>query len=307
MNPDRLTIKLRQIQYFLQVAETLHFSKAAERLFVTQPTLSHQIAELEEILGTQLFDRAGKTVRLTSAGSHFRVHAQRALKELNAGCIALTELDGLVRGTLSIGVSQSFVPKLLPPVLGQYTMRYPGISLRVEDMTATEIERQLADGTIDVGIAFAPALMEDTELEPLIEERLLLVVARTHKFAEARKLSLIELNGERLALLGKEYTTRMMLERYFEDASARPDVVCESNSINIMLAAIRAGDIATIVPESSISNDLDIRVIALCDPIPLRTSALLWPRHSFRTAAARKFGEMIRQHFVSLRTNESAF
>jgi LysR family cyn operon transcriptional activator len=96
-------IKYRQLQYFLAVAESLHFSKAAEKLFVTQPTLSHQLAELETQLGTTLFDRAGKAVQLTQAGEIFRAYAKRSIDEIEAGCSALAELEGLQRGELSIG------------------------------------------------------------------------------------------------------------------------------------------------------------------------------------------------------------
>ncbi|MCZ6770566.1 MAG: LysR family transcriptional regulator, partial [Proteobacteria bacterium] len=113
-------IKLRQLQYFLAVADSLHFSRAAEQLSATQPTLSHQIAQLESHLGAVLFDRVGKRVRLTEAGLVLRDFAVRALKELEAGCVALNELEGLLRGSLSIGSIQSFSRALLPPVLGAF-------------------------------------------------------------------------------------------------------------------------------------------------------------------------------------------
>src|SRR4051812_9394432 len=167
-------IKLRQLQYFLAAADTLHFSKAAEQVFVTQPTLSHQIAELETHVGTPLFDRSGKAVRLTEAGRLFALHAARALRELESGWTELRELEGLQRGELNIGTSQSFLRKLFPPVLGEFMNRYPNVRLEIQEMTATEIERRLAAGSLDLGIAFAPSVLEDTELEPILEERLLL-------------------------------------------------------------------------------------------------------------------------------------
>ena len=91
-------ITLRQIQYFLAAAESLHFTRAADRLAVTQPTLSHQIAQLEAHLGGPLFDRIGKQVRLTESGTLLQNYASRAVRELEAGRLALSELEGMIRG-----------------------------------------------------------------------------------------------------------------------------------------------------------------------------------------------------------------
>src|SRR5712692_3364456 len=96
-------ITLRQLQYFLAAADTLHFTKAAERLSVTQPTLSHQIAQMEAHLGGPLFDRVGKQVRLTESGALLKTYADRAIRELEAGRLALSELEGMIRGDLRIG------------------------------------------------------------------------------------------------------------------------------------------------------------------------------------------------------------
>ena len=278
-------MKLRQLQYFLAVAETLHFSKAAEKVFVTQPTLSHQIAELETHIGMPLFDRAGKTVRMTEAGRLFAVHAIRALKELESGWTALRELEGLHRGTLNIGASGSFVRKLFPPIIGEFISRYPSVKLNIEEMTATEIERRLADASLDLGIAFAPSVLEDTELEPILEERLLLVVGPEHPFAERTSIPLVELDGTPMVFFTKGYSTRKMVDRYFENAGANLNLVCETNSIEVMLGIVTQTGVATILPEGTIERSPAIRVVSIVEPEPIRVSALLWSRHSFRTFA----------------------
>ncbi len=296
----QMAIKFRQLQYFLAAAETLRFTTAAEQLFVTQPTLSHQIAQLESTVGTPLFDRIGKNMRLTEAGRLFKVYAARALNELEAGQTALAELDGLVRGTLTIGVIQSFSRRLLPPVLGEFLGRYPNIRLRVEEMTASVIEHRLAEGALDLGIAFAPAVTEDTELEPILEERLLLVVGRDHPLARRRMVRLAELDRRPMALLGTEFSTRRLVDRYFAEAGVQPEVICETNSIEVMLGAVMQSRLATIIPEKALSGDkgANFRVLPLGSPTPVRTSALLWPRHRFRTLAARTFAGMVRERLL---------
>jgi LysR family cyn operon transcriptional activator len=300
MNRFASVITLRQLQYFLAAADTLHFTKAAERLSVTQPTLSHQIAQLEAHLGGPLFDRVGRQVRLTESGALLKTYADRAIRELEAGRLALSELEGMIRGDLRIGVIQSFSRTLLPSILGGFIMRYPGIRLNIRELTGFEIEQGLAAGTLDLGIAFAPTVLDSAEVEPVLEERLLLVVGPENEFARRKWVRLSELDGKSVVLLGKEFLTRRLIDKYLEEVGARPNVVCETNSMEIMLGAIAESGICTIVPEHGLrSGDARYRAIPLREPTPVRTSALLWPKHSFRSASARTFGQMMRDRFLS--------
>ena len=292
------SIKLRQLQYFLAVAEHLHFTRAAASMAVTQPTLSHQIAELESQIGAALFDRVGKSVRLTEAGAAFAEHAHRALRELQAGRVALEELRGLVRGALRVGVIQSFSRTLLPPILGRFIASHPGIRPLVEEMTAPAIERALAAGRLDIGIAFAPAALEETEIEPVLQEAMQLVVGRGHRLARRGTLRLAELDGERVALLSRDFTTRQLIDRYLDGVGARPEVVCETNSIEVILGTVSEGKLAAILPERAIGRGRGLAVLRLVEPTPVRVSALLWARHSHRTAAAQSFAAMVRAHFL---------
>jgi LysR family cyn operon transcriptional activator len=300
MNRFASVITLRQLQYFLAAADTLHFTKAAERLSVTQPTLSHQIAQLEAHLGGPLFDRVGKQVRLTESGALLKTYADRAIRELEAGRLALSELEGMIRGDLRIGVIQSFSRTLLPSILGGFIMTYPGIRLNIRELTGFEIEQGLAAGTLDLGIAFAPTVLDSAEVEPVLEERLLLVVGPENEFARRKWVRLSELDGKSVVLLGKEFLTRRLIDKYLEEVGARPNIVCETNSMEIMLGAIAESGICTIVPEHGLrSGDARYRAIPLREPTPVRTSALLWPKHSFRSASARTFGQMMRDRFLS--------
>ena len=298
------SVTLRQIQYFLVAAETLHFTKAAQRLSVTQPTLSHQIAELEAQLGGPLFDRVGRKVRLTESGALLKIYADRAVRELEAGRHALSELEGMIRGDLRIGAIQSFSRTLLPSILGDFITKYPGIRLNIRELTGFEIEQGLAAGTLDLGIAFSPTVLDSAEVEPILEERLLLVVGRKNEFAKRKWVRLSELNGKSLVLLATEFLTRRLIDSYLEKVSARPNIICETNSMEVMLGAITESGVCTIVPEHGLrSGDERYRAIPLREPTPVRTSALLWPKHSFRSASARTFGQMMRDRFLSGRQN----
>lgn len=293
-------VTLRQIQYFLAAADSLHFTKAAERLSVTQPTLSHQIAQLEAHLGGPLFDRIGKRVRLTESGTLLKSYARRAVRELEAGGLALSELEGMSRGDLRIGVIQSFSRTLLPSILGNFITKYPGIHLNIRELTGLEIEQGLAAGSLDLGIAFAPTVLDGTEVEPVLEEQLLLVVGPGNEFAARKWVRLSELNGKTFVLLSKDFLTRRLIDKYLDDAGVTLNVVCETNSVEVMLSAIVGSSVSTIMPEHALRlDDERYSAIALREPTPVRTSALLWPKLSFRSASARMFGQMMRDRFLS--------
>jgi LysR family cyn operon transcriptional activator len=290
-------IKYRQLQYFLAAAKSLNFSKAAESLFVTQPTLSHQLGELEAQIGVQLFERNGKSVRLTQAGELFSDYASRSLAEIEAGLSALAELEGLQRGELRIGVNQSFVAQLLPPILGQFLERYPGIMLHVMDLATRDIERQIADGQLDLGLAFVTVATEDIELEPILRESLVLVVGPGHPLAGRDQVSFADLHGTSLVLLERAYATRELIDSYFELAGVQQKVACETNTIDLLRGLVTASGLATIMPESSIRGYGGLCTVPLADPVPVRTSALLWPVHRPRSLAARTFGQIARDYF----------
>jgi len=297
---SRPAIKYRQLQYFLAVAECLHFSKAAERLFVTQPTLSHQLSELEAQLGTPLFDRASKSVQLTQAGRVFREYAKNSIDAIEAGCAAIDELEGLQRGELRIGVTQSFIRRLIPPIVSEFRHRYPAIRLFVFDLTASQIERQLSEGALDLGIAFAPGLQPDTEVEPILQDRLLFVARRDHPLASGRRqVRLAELSGVPMAMLGREYFTRQLLEKYFSEADAELTVACETNTVDLIVGLTMTSDLASILPESGIQKSKELCVLPIIEPVLMRTSALLWPRNRFRTLAATTFAHIVRDRFVT--------
>ncbi len=293
-------LKFRQLQYFLAVAERRHFTQAAEKLNVTQPTLSHQIADLEQQLGTPLFDRVGKSVRLTEAGALFRTYAENSLRQIESGRAALAELRGLERGELRIGASQSFVRRLLPPVLGRFAESFPGVALDVREMSALVIETGLISGELDIGLAYAPAILPEITVEPLFDERLLLVVRHDHPLAHRKQISLSELDGVALALFTSGYTTRQLLDTMLGQVGVSPRIVAVSNSVSVLVGLAESTNVGTIVLESALSHQEDFAVVALTDPTPKRTSALMWPTNTFRSAAAQRFAAMLREAFAVL-------
>ena len=149
-------MEIRQLRYFLDIAQTEHLTQSAQNLFVTQSTLSHGLRQLEEELDTALFDRLGRGLKLSQAGAEFRAYATRALKEIEAGRMALADLSGLQSGRLTIGAIPTFLNTVLPATVAAFCESYPKVQLEVRDLRAGPIEDQLMSGALDLGIAFLP-------------------------------------------------------------------------------------------------------------------------------------------------------
>jgi LysR family cyn operon transcriptional activator len=149
-------MELRQIHYFMAVAAHQNFTRAAEQVHVSQPSLSIQIGALERELGTRLFDRLGRKVVLTQAGELFRVHAERALRELDQAAQVVHELLGAKRGRLVVGTLSTVNSYLIAPLVSRFKQRFPDIHLQVHAQPSSDIVSGLLANRLDIGICLLP-------------------------------------------------------------------------------------------------------------------------------------------------------
>ena len=287
-------MEIRQLRYFLDIAQTEHLTQSAQNLFVTQSTLSHGLRQLEQELDIQLFDRLGRGLRLSQAGAAFRVHAARALQEIEAGRMALADMTSLQSGTLTVGVIPTFLHTLVPATVAAFSMLYPRVNIVVRDLRAGPIEEQLVEGQIDVGIAFYPAERDEIETEPLFKERMQLVVNRKHPLAHRRKLAVKDLARVPLAMLPRAFTTRRLIDDGLRRAGVVPEVRVEMESVEGLLDVCRWGDLASIAPERAARQASDLLAIDLHSPAMLRHAGILWRRGASRSRAALEFAALLR-------------
>lgn len=286
-------MEIRQLRYFLDIARTEHLTQSAQNLFVTQSTLSHGLRQLEQELGVSLFDRLGRGLKLSQAGEAFRAYALRALKEVEAGRMALGEIDGLRSGRLAVGAFPTFLDSVAAAVAA-FNREHPGVAVEVRSLRAAAIAQQLLDGELDLGIASYPAEHDDLQAEPLFDERLLLMVGRGHALAGRRSLRLQSLDGMALALLPRSFAMRRQIDDSLRQAGARPDVQVEMEPVESLLSLCRHGHLAVIVPERASRLAPDLHAIALTAPVMVRHAGLLWRRGSSRSAAAQALAALLR-------------
>jgi DNA-binding transcriptional LysR family regulator len=186
---------LGELQVFLTVAREGSFSRAAERLYRTQPAVSLAIRKLEESLGQPLFVRGSRPVRLTDAGNLLRDYAERLINLRDEVKKGLNELGGLTRGELSLGVNESSIHALLP-ALGSFRQQHPGVLIRVHRMFSRDIPHEVLNYRLDLGaVSFVP---RDPQLQAteILKDELTLVVPPKHAIARKREVDVTELNDE---------------------------------------------------------------------------------------------------------------
>jgi LysR family transcriptional regulator, cyn operon transcriptional activator len=287
---------LRHIRYFLAVAEHGNFTRAAEALHVSQPTLSQQIRQLEDTLGVPLFDRAGRGVRLTEFGDVYLGHARAALRQLDAGRRALHDVEDLQSGSLRIALTPTFTAYLVGPLVERFHARYPKLTLSIREMPQEQIETLLLEDELDLGFAFEPAGLADIETLPLWEEALALVVGAGHRHADRREpLAPADLADEPLILLSRAFATRVNIDQYFAAHRMTPRVAIEVESLNALIEVVTGNRLATVLPAAVAERHAAMRVVALTPPLPRRTAALLARRGAYRSAAARALTACVRE------------
>lgn len=288
-------LELRHLRYFDAIAETQNFTRAAERLHVTQSTLSHQIKQLEEELGLVLFDRSHKKVALTEAGEMLRSHLMPALQQIDRGLQALSHPAEALSGEIRIAATHSFNTRLVPLCVSSFLSHHPGIKVSVEELSASLIAKRLASGHLELGVSYRPEDRSELWFEPLYNEELKLVVADRHPLARRRRVRMIELHNCRMVLLPRQFSTRLLLDDCFDAAGAQPLVMAELNSIAPMIELIRQTDLAGIIAETAVSPAADLRAIPIEDPTPIRTPGLLWKKGANRSPMVKHMASLIRR------------
>ncbi|OIK29645.1 transcriptional regulator CynR [Streptomyces malaysiense] len=291
-----MALELRHLRYLLAVAEHGNFTRAAEDLHISQPTLSQQIKQLERTLGTQLLDRTGRTVRLTDAGEAYAHHARGALHQLAAAERAVHDVRDLTRGRLRLAVTPTFTAYLVGPLTAELHGRHPGISLTVRETTQDRIETGLLADEFDLGIAFRGTHLPGLTGTALFTETLTLVTGN-HRATGGRSAALPvrDLADRQLALLSPDFATRGHIDGYLERHGVSPRIAVEANSIQALTEVVQRTSLATVLPDAITHDHPRLTPVPLDPALPTRTVALLGRADAYRSAAALAFTRIVHE------------
>jgi len=282
-------MELHQLRYFCAVAVTGSFSRAAEQSHISQPSLSQQILKLEDELGARLFDRLGRSVRLTELGKTFLPRARAVLRELEAAKGDVVEGKAFVGGPVSVGVIPTVAPYYLPPRLTVFSRKFPQVQITVvEEITPVLLDR-LRSGTIDVAILALPIRGHEFDAVPLLTERLFAVLSRKHKLNSRPSLSLKDLRSEPFLLLRDGNCFRDSAVAACDRARLHPRIVFESGQFSSLLSMVGAGMGVSIVPEMAIEKRSSCRYVRIADDQAVRTIGTVILRGRSLTRAHNAF------------------
>jgi len=245
--------ELSQLRCFVAVAEELHFSRAAERLNMTQPPLSRQIRLLEHHVGAQLLERSSRTVRLTAAGKAFLPDAARILRIAEEATFAARRAAKGEQGSLAIGFTSASGYSLLPEVVRRLRECAPGVSLTLKELVSTAQVEALNAGELDLGLLRPHPMNRELESRLIATESLMLAIPENEADAWPLEPTLNDLHGKPFVMYSP-YEARpfylMLSERFARDGIV-PDIVEHIGQVHTMLALVRAGVGAALIAEGA--------------------------------------------------------
>jgi len=282
-------MNLKDLKYLVALADTGHFGKAAERTFVSQPTLSAQLKKLEEYLGVKLVERQPKNVQLTDVGRQIVVRARRMLEEgEEIVALARSNTDPYA-GKLKVALIPTIGPYLLPRVMPKIRKALPHLGLMLYEYQTEPLLKRLRDGEIDLGVIALPALQEGLESRLLYEEAFTLALPHNHPLADKTTVRPQDLKGHTLLLLEDGHCLRDQALEVCSRVDVREAEDFRATSLETLRQMVVAGLGITLLPESAVESPFGsqrgLAIRHFAKPEPTRTVGAVWRKSSTRAAA----------------------
>jgi len=288
-------MEIRQLEYFMALCEELHFTRAAEKLGISQPSLSQQIRLLEHEAGMPLFDRIGKKTAMTEAGKILLYHASQVFNELAEARAAIGDLATLDRGALRVGALLTAVQYLLPSTVIRFKQRYPNIELSIHGLRTGDICTRLLQNELDLGIVLLPLDHPELETVPLVKEKLVLAVQADHPLARQDAVPLAVLEEAPVILLPGTYSLRQLINEACRQIGFVPQATLEMTTMESIITMVEKKVGATVLPKSYLNclNKDRIVGIPIQEPELIAEVGIAYRHDKFLCAATRTFMEQL--------------
>ena len=289
-------MEVNQLRYFMAVAKTGSFSKAAGECYISQPALSEQIHKLESDLGKPLFDRSHRKIAPTVAGRLLMEHASRILEQIRVAKILVQGSNGIASGTVAMGILPTIAPYFVPYILRTFNEAFPQIQVMIhEDLTA-HLLQMVEGGELDFGIASRPIKEKSFEVEKLFTEEMLVAFPGRHPLAQKPAIRAEDLGSETFILMKEDHYRGDQVLAFCRRHDFRPRIVMRSGQIGTVLSLVRLRLGISLIP--MMSKDAKIKSIiyrSLEEPQPTRTIVAFWRRKRSHTKAVEEFLKHLRQ------------
>ncbi|MBC2601291.1 LysR family transcriptional regulator [Puniceicoccus vermicola] len=284
-------MEVHQVRYFVEVVRLGNFTRAAERCHVTQPTLSHQIRKLEDELGEPLLQRRKKGTAPTFFGERFYPRALRILEEIESAKEDALSFSTEIRGRLRLGAIPTVAPYLLPALIREATIRYPGLYFEVSEEPTHELLAQMRRGSLDLALVSPPILGEDWNFQKICDDELLVTLPKDHSLAGEKAIALVDIVDRPLVLMKETHCLRGQTLQLCQRAQIEPEVRIESSQLDTVLAMVEIGLGLSITPKMALPflGGRDVVFRSLAPDPQFRRVSLAWPKQTSRTRAFDAF------------------
>lgn len=285
---------LQQLKCFCALAKELHYTRAAESLHITQPTLSYAINELQKEVGAALFQKEGNKTELTEYGAAFLPHAEQILAAAREGKRKIEDMLEIENGSIALGYIYSVSFNFLPAMVSGFQRKEENrdVSFHFFQGIKDQLLGRLKEGTIDLAFASAPEEKRMKSVQ-LFNQELFLVVPRGHHLAKKGTISFAELKNEEFILDKQTSGLRIALDQIFSDVGIKPKIAYEVDECNAMVAFVSSRQGIAIMPKIPLMHTYDVEVVGITDPSPCRNISLLWNEEKPLSRTAERFKDYI--------------
>ncbi|WP_067844291.1 LysR family transcriptional regulator [Amphibacillus sediminis] len=294
-------MEFRQLKYFIEVAEREHVSEAAVHLHVAQSAISRQIANLENELGVQLFEREGRNVKLLPIGKIFLAHAKEAMKAIDYAKKQMDEYIDPERGSIKIGFPTSLASSLLPHLLAEFKAAYPNIHFQLRQGAYNFLIDAIKDRELDIAF-IGPVITDDPHIngDILFYEKMYLLTPNNHRLSKRKSVYLTELKDEDFVLFPSGYIFEKLVLDACHSVGFQPHVTTEGEDLDAIKGLVAAGIGITLLPESAIgeySSNYTVK-IPISSPDLKRSVGMITPKHRDLAPSEKVFYQFVINYFT---------
>lgn len=288
-------MELRQLEYFLAVSKYQNFTRAAQVLHVSQPSITNAIQKLEGELGVKLFDRSIKKIALTEEGSIFQKRVEKILYDLKEAIFEVRDFNNLNKGSIKLGLPPMIGAYLFPNIFFNFTKAYPNLNLQVFEEGSISTRLSLEKGQLDIGIIILPEVTNNLNVIPIKEEEIVLCVSPQHKLAKKAEVSFAELKNENFILLKKDSFHRQAIIKKCSSHNYKPHIVFSSSQIDTIRGLVSNGVGISFLMNMVAQHHKNLVGIPLKEKITI-TIGLAWKKDKYLSRSTKVFINFLKDY-----------
>ena len=296
-------MEVRALRAFVAVAETASFTRAGQRLRVTQSAVSQQIRALEQSLGAPLFTRRSRSVRLTQAGDVLLPYARQIMAKVEEAYAVVSDFEGMGRGRVAVGAGGAICHHVLPDILSEFSSRFGKIEVQVVSGFTEQTLARTIDGTVDLGLLILPVNHPAVVAEELPRDELVAIAPRDHPWEKLERVRAKDLLSERFVAYARESRTFRIVERFLLEAGVFPNFAMEISDLEAVKKMVEVGLGVSLVAGFAVRTEVEAgRLIArpLAPRGLYRSWGLVRRAGDTLSQAQRAFADICRSRFASL-------